>query len=756
MSRALLGKLAGLSGTTPRRTLRHDCVTRVVRAECLEDRCLFAVAVTPYNGNANGTPLADQLVLPNTGITVTSAVFVGANGQAGTFTGLDYTLPTGALTLEDGVLLTSGLATGAEGPNGNRGSLQVLDNESTGLGRAGDSDLAGVAQSPFTFDANSLTLTFTADANTRSILFDFIYGSEEFPEFVGAGVNDTFAAFLDGVQISFDPQRQPISVDNNFFQFNNSGLTTADDPNVAGKTPVNIDLEYDGLTPRIRTTAPLSSNVTTHTLKFVVGDVGDDILDSGVFLSRLQGSTAVVQAPVTGVPILGQLKFRVADYRISEDGNSVQLQVDRVGGTDSLATVDVTTADGTATAGQDYTPVTTTLTFAMGQQTQTVTIPILDDTLAEGDETFLVNLISPTGDVELTAPITATVTIVENEPGVRFSQRTYSVAEGTQQNESTAFITVERVGPADTPFTVRFSTANGTATEEDYQPVTQELAFAAGETSKVIAIPVYSDFEVEGTETVNLRLTQQTTPILVATSGGTDTATLEILDTERVFSISRSQFVTNAAGRIVGVALRFNRDLVRERAEDLNNYDLYEYRERRFGGAPARKRLTLASATYDAASKTVILTPAKRLKENQFYEVNANTSRESGIRSTTFETFDGDLNGFATPFAVTDDYVGYLARGHKFQYFDRDGDQVRLNLKGPGGMELFRLATRGADELRMLSTDGTNSVLTGDVKPNRDGGTDGKAVLDQLTGTPVRNELDPNEFQVRINRLGRS
>jgi hypothetical protein len=195
------------------------------------------------------------------------------------------------------------------------------------------------------------------------------------------------------------------------------------------------------------------------------------------------------------------------------------------------------------------------------------------------------------------------------------------------------------------------------------------------------------------------------------------------------------------------------------RAEDLNNYDLYEYKERRFGGAPARKRLAVESATYDPASRTVTLRASKRLKENQFYEVNAHTSRETGIRSTDFETLDGNLDGFSSgTLSSSDDYQAYLARGNKITYFDQDGDQVRFNLKGAGRMELFRLATRTADELRLIGTDATNSVLSGDVKGSRtgDGDGDGRAVLDQLTGTPVRNELDPTEFEVRINKLGRS
>ncbi len=60
-------------------------------------------------------------------------------------------------------------------------------------------------------------------------------------------------------------------------------------------------------------------------------------------------------------------------------------------------TVNYNTADGTATAGSDYTAVQGTLTFLPGVTSQTITVPILGDTLAEATETFYVNLSDPNG-----------------------------------------------------------------------------------------------------------------------------------------------------------------------------------------------------------------------------------------------------------------------------------------------------------------------------------------------------------------------
>ena len=73
-------------------------------------------------------------------------------------------------------------------------------------------------------------------------------------------------------------------------------------------------------------------------------------------------------------------------------------------------TVDYATSDGTAVAGSDYTATSGTLTFAAGESSKTVNVPILDDTVDEGSETFTLRLSNATGarigDGEATGTIT--------------------------------------------------------------------------------------------------------------------------------------------------------------------------------------------------------------------------------------------------------------------------------------------------------------------------------------------------------------
>jgi len=89
--------------------------------------------------------------------------------------------------------------------------------------------------------------------------------------------------------------------------------------------------------------------------------------------------------------------------------------VNRSGGLASGVGISYATSNGTATAGSDYTSTSGTLTFNGGVTSQTFTVPILQDSLVEGNETFNVALSSATGGGTLGSPSSAVVTIVDDE-----------------------------------------------------------------------------------------------------------------------------------------------------------------------------------------------------------------------------------------------------------------------------------------------------------------------------------------------------
>jgi hypothetical protein len=111
----------------------------------------------------------------------------------------------------------------------------------------------------------------------------------------------------------------------------------------------------------------------------------------------------------------GTLQFSAGTYNSSETKTSVTITVKRSGGNASGVSVDYAASDGTAIAGIDYTETAGTLTFASGQSSRTFTIPIINDTLDDGNRTVLLTLSNPGGGAILGALSTATLMISDND-----------------------------------------------------------------------------------------------------------------------------------------------------------------------------------------------------------------------------------------------------------------------------------------------------------------------------------------------------
>jgi hypothetical protein len=107
----------------------------------------------------------------------------------------------------------------------------------------------------------------------------------------------------------------------------------------------------------------------------------------------------------------GGFRFAMPAISVGEGAGHVTLTVKRVGGTEGAVTVQFATADGTARAPVDYHATSGTLHFAAGQVARPVTIPIANDALHEGAESFTVRLSDPGGGAALGSPTTARVTI---------------------------------------------------------------------------------------------------------------------------------------------------------------------------------------------------------------------------------------------------------------------------------------------------------------------------------------------------------
>ena len=111
----------------------------------------------------------------------------------------------------------------------------------------------------------------------------------------------------------------------------------------------------------------------------------------------------------------GTIQFSAASASVNENAGSATLFVTRTGGTDGAVSATFATSDGTATAGNDYTFTSGTVAFGDGDgASKTITIPITNDTLAEGSETFGVSLANPAGGAALGSPASVLMTILDN------------------------------------------------------------------------------------------------------------------------------------------------------------------------------------------------------------------------------------------------------------------------------------------------------------------------------------------------------
>ncbi len=154
----------------------------------------------------------------------------------------------------------------------------------------------------------------------------------------------------------------------------------------------------------------------------------------------------------------GDLSFSTSSYQVDEDVGTASIAVRRTGGSDGAVSVRCNTSNGSATAGQDYTATADTFSWADGDTAnKSCTIPIINDTTEEGNETINLSLSNFTGGATAGSPATAVLTILANDdvdPGeLRFSASSYQVNEDV----GTASITVRRVNGSDGAVSVQKS-----------------------------------------------------------------------------------------------------------------------------------------------------------------------------------------------------------------------------------------------------------------------------------------------------------
>ena len=194
---------------------------------------------------------------------------------------------------------------------------------------------------------------------------------------------------------------------------------------------------------------------------------------------------------------------------LAESGGSAVFTVSLSQQSSTTVTVAYATANDTARAGSDYTARSGTLAFQPGERRKTITIPVLDDSDDEANETFTVRLSSPHNATLSYSQGTATITddAAANPPPPPPPPELTIHDATVPEDAGSARFTVSLSRQSTALVTVDFATSDVTARAgSDYAASGGTLTFQPGETGKTLAVPVLDDSEDEADETFTVGL----------------------------------------------------------------------------------------------------------------------------------------------------------------------------------------------------------------------------------------------------------
>ena len=358
-----------------------------------------------------------QQILVGSGVTVMNVQYTGAINAKGSFS-------NGATTnlgINEGVVLSSG----------NVFSIPAAATvfASTNNGTPGDPQLNGLIPGS-TFDAAALEFDFIPQSDT--LTFNYVFGSEEYPEYVCSSFNDVFGFFVTGpnpanpfnpynnyniaiIPESFPPLPVAINTINNWpngSSYPSSGCQSTsfshlyiDNQAIGGTTIV-----FDGFT-RVLTATLIVVPCETYHIKLAVADAGDHIYDSGVFLEANSFSSPGLNTSLTFSN--SSIFFGSAVEACNDAILNFELEEPRY--EDFI--IEIEDIFGTAILDEDYLlfPPTDTLIIPAGELSIQLVISPLSDFLIEGTEEA--QFIFAYEEACANAIDTTTITILDNTLG---------------------------------------------------------------------------------------------------------------------------------------------------------------------------------------------------------------------------------------------------------------------------------------------------------------------------------------------------
>ena len=319
---------------------------------------------------------------------------------------------------------------------------------------------------------------------------------------------------------SFNRQTPAFTVENTSITENDSGTQTLELTVIASgiipglyADPISIDLasvsgsalagsDFLAFSDTIVFDNNAATSTQTKTISIeIIGDTDVEAEESfSVVLSNPSVEANLVQD--TGVvTILDNdiATMNISNIEVNEDDGTAVLTVTLDKPVQTTITVDYATVPQTAAAVDDFISTAGTLTFNPGEQSKIITVLLVDTSLVEVDEDFLVNLsgIQSHGHQVVFSANQAQVTIHDDD------QAAISIDDtSVDEDAGTVTLTVSLDQPVDTTISVDYTTSDQTAgAADDYQSATGTITFNPGEQSKTITIPIADSSLVELDET---------------------------------------------------------------------------------------------------------------------------------------------------------------------------------------------------------------------------------------------------------------
>lgn len=325
-----------------------------------------------------------QNVLIGSGIVASNITFNGTTAGANAISNTIGYFQKGTSTFP----MNAGVVIGTGNVNSLPGAGSVFQSSTTGGGS--DPDLVAISGVPNIYDAAVLEFDFVAVGD--SMTFRYMFGSEEYEEFVGGGVNDAFGFFISGPGITGTftggtaANLAIIPGTSTFVSINSVNQNTS--PTLCGGSPCYHNNEIgnfygtssvlDGYTTLLMAVSSLQCGGTYH-IKLAIGDGGDSVYDSAVFLEANSFSSNSVTIQTQGSLFSGSF----TDTILAENCTSTELLFIRPEWSIDTSQTFTITYSGTANPTADFTGLNGSVTFPIGVDTLVFTIAPVNDGIAE-------------------------------------------------------------------------------------------------------------------------------------------------------------------------------------------------------------------------------------------------------------------------------------------------------------------------------------------------------------------------------------